>query len=73
MARVAVIEPDDDPAPRASFTPSAADRETLLAALFGARLEVREERGELLARIASRRPTLDPVLRSLRRRLGPPA
>jgi hypothetical protein len=71
MARIAVFDPDDDPARRAWFAPPAGERQALFASLLGQRLEVREADGQLLARIRS--PRLDAALDWLRRRLGPPA
>jgi hypothetical protein len=72
MARVAVIDPDDDPLPPLPFALPAVERDALVAALTGARLEVREDHGLLLARITADR-ALDRALRWFRRRLGPPA
>jgi len=50
MARVALLEPDDEPH-RRLLLPSTPDREALLADLTGRRLEVRQVDGLLVARI----------------------
>ena len=50
MARVALLEPDDEPK-RRPLLPSTVDREALLADLTGRRLEVRQVDGVLVARI----------------------
>jgi hypothetical protein len=51
MARVAVLDPDDDPQDAAPFNPSAAARAMLLAELTGRRLEIRRHGGDLFARL----------------------
>ena len=51
MARVAVLEPDDDPRHGPAFALTQAAREALFADLIGRRLEVRRDGHEVLARI----------------------
>ena len=53
MARIAVLEPDDDRAPRPPrFRPSPAEREILFADLIGRRLQVRQLDGEAVVSIS---------------------
>jgi hypothetical protein len=68
MARIAVLDPDDNPPDGTTFAPSAAARARLLAELTGRRLEVRRDGADLLARLtpASR---LDRVMAWLHRTL----
>ena len=51
MARIAVLDPDDDSQHAARFEPSAAARAMLLAELTGRRLEIRRNGGDLVARL----------------------
>jgi hypothetical protein len=51
MARVAVLEPDDDPRRGPRLPLAQAAREALFADLIGRRLEVRRDGPEMLARI----------------------
>jgi hypothetical protein len=73
MARIAVLDPDDDPRNRPAFHPSTPDREALLADLTGRRLEVRQVDGLLVARITPGTPRLARALAWLRGLGGPPA
>ena len=61
MARVALLEPDDEPH-RRLLLPSTPDREALLADLTGRRLEVRQVDGLLVARITPASSRLARVL-----------
>ena len=67
MARIALLEPDDDPRHR-PLLPSTPDREALLADLLGRRLEVRQVDGQLVARITPGSPRLARALALLRDR-----
>ena len=53
MARIAVLEPDDDRAPRGPrFRPTPVEREILFADLTGRRLQVRQVDGEPVVSIS---------------------
>ena len=67
MARVALLEPEDDPVDR-RLLPSTPEREALLADLLGRRLEVRQVDGRLVARITPGSPRLARALALLRGR-----
>ena len=69
MARVAVLEPEDDPRIRPALVPSTPDREVVLADRAGRRLEVRRLDGLLVARVTHGTPRLARVLAWMRDRL----
>jgi hypothetical protein len=70
MARIAVLDPDDDPQDAARFEPSAAARAMLLAELTGRRLEIRRQGGDLVARLTPAPARLRRVLAWMRRTIG---